>query len=203
VLKDNAGQASALNAGSDQSRGEIVVFVDADDYPFPEAVERVVATWEAGLAKVHYRLQETDDAGKPGALHPPSDKPLDSGDVVPIMLSTGSYCFSATTCNAFARSALLEIFPIPEAEFRICADAYLLHLAPFHGKVGAIDEPLGVYRLHGGNAWSRPMPVTAAKGTLENRIELENIRKVFDMISRSKCSSSARPGTLDTSSPMI
>ena len=41
VLKDNAGQASAFNAGFNASRGEIVIFLDADDVLLPETVGRV------------------------------------------------------------------------------------------------------------------------------------------------------------------
>src|SRR5215217_1250210 len=35
VLKENGGQASAFNAGFAASRGDIVIFLDADDYLFP------------------------------------------------------------------------------------------------------------------------------------------------------------------------
>lgn len=38
LLKNNGGQASALNAGFRISRGEIIIFLDADDYLFPYAV---------------------------------------------------------------------------------------------------------------------------------------------------------------------
>src|SRR4051812_12972155 len=37
VYKPNGGQASALNAGFAASRGDIIVFLDADDILFPEA----------------------------------------------------------------------------------------------------------------------------------------------------------------------
>src|SRR5215207_5228480 len=43
VLKENGGQASAFNAGFEASGGEVVIFLDADDYLFPHTVERVVA----------------------------------------------------------------------------------------------------------------------------------------------------------------
>src|SRR5947209_373303 len=47
VLKStNGGQASALNAGFRASSGEIVIFLDADDYLHPDAVEQVIAAWK-------------------------------------------------------------------------------------------------------------------------------------------------------------
>jgi len=60
-----------------------------------------------------------------------------------------------TSGNAFARGALEKILPLPEVEFRISADGYLVTLTPFHGPVVSIDEPLGAYRMHGANAWAQ------------------------------------------------
>ena len=42
ILKANGGHGSALNAGFEPSRGEIVMFLDADDELIPEAAEQVV-----------------------------------------------------------------------------------------------------------------------------------------------------------------
>ena len=41
--------------------------------------------------------------------------------------------------------------PMPEVGWERDADAYLFDLATLSGEVGAIDEPLGGYRSHGGN----------------------------------------------------
>ena len=42
VFKNNGGQASAFNTGIAASRGDIMCFLDADDFFYPEKVERVV-----------------------------------------------------------------------------------------------------------------------------------------------------------------
>src|SRR5687768_5094018 len=42
VLKENGGQASALNAGYRISRGEVVLFLDSDDVLFPGALANAV-----------------------------------------------------------------------------------------------------------------------------------------------------------------
>ena len=154
VLKENGGQASAFNVGFAASRGEIVIFLDADDYLFPEAVERVVAAWEPGISKVHYRLQMVDASGHPVGFKPPRDLPLGSGDVLPTLLEKGNYRTSVTSGNAFSREILEHILPMPEDEFRITADGYLNIQVPFHGKIVAIEEPLGTYRIHGSNQWA-------------------------------------------------
>ena len=155
VFKENGGMSSACNAGFAASRGEIVIFLDADDYLFPCAVERVVAAWEPDVVKVHYRLQEVDALGNPlGELYPPRHKALDSGVVWPILLERVHYVTCTTSGNGFARGVLAQLLPIPEAEFKNWADTYLNYSVPFHGKIGSIDEALGAYRIHGSNVWS-------------------------------------------------
>jgi glycosyltransferase involved in cell wall biosynthesis len=155
VLKENRGMSSACNAGFAASRGEIVVFLDADDYLFPCAVERVVAVWEPGVVKVQYRLEEVDALGRPlGELYPPRHKSLDSGMVWPILLKKGHYVTPVTSGNAFCREVLDRVLPVPEAEFRNSADSYLVNVVPFYGRVGSIEEGLGAYRIHGSNDWS-------------------------------------------------
>jgi len=150
----NAGQGSALNAGFLASHGDIVIFLDADDYLEPHAVARVVSEWRPGTAKVQYRLAMVDATGEVIDLFPPRDIRFDSGNVVPLLLRSGRYQSAVTSGNAFAREVLQRLLPIPEAEFRISADGYLVTLAPLLGQVLSIEEPLGVYRLHGRNAWA-------------------------------------------------
>ncbi|MBW4564845.1 MAG: glycosyltransferase [Mojavia pulchra JT2-VF2] len=154
ILKQNGGQASAFNIGFAASRGEIVIFLDADDYLFAYAVEQVVASWKPDVAKMHYRLELVDAVGNFLDIAPPPEVPFDSDDVLPILLEKGCYTTQVTSGNAFSRSALAQILPIPEAEFRICADGYLNTVVPFYGKILALEEPLGIYRKHGSNVWS-------------------------------------------------
>jgi hypothetical protein len=156
VLKPaNAGQGSAFNAGFLASHGDIVIFLDSDDYLEPDAVARVVSAWRPGTAKLQYRLAMVDAAGCVIDLFPPRDIRFDSGDVIPLLLRSGRYQTAVTSGNAFAREVLQRILPIPEAEFRISADGYLVTLAPLLGPVLSIEEPLGVYRMHDRNAWAR------------------------------------------------
>lgn len=151
---ENQGQGAALNNGFVQSRGDIVIFVDADDYLYPEAVLRVVNAWRPGLSKLHYRLDLVDANEQFIDWYPAPEIPFDNGDVVPLLLSEGRYQTSVTTGNAFARHALSEIMPIPETDFRICADGYLVTLVPFYGEVQSIEVSLGAYRQHSKSNWS-------------------------------------------------
>ena len=154
VLRErNGGHAAAFNAGFYASAGDIVLVLDADDYLHPGAAARVVSAWIPGISKVQYRLDLVDSAGRKLDLYPAPEVRFDSGDVVPRMLATGRYETAVTSGNAFARRALEKIMPVPEEEFRMGAEGYLVTLAPFHGPVVSLDEPLGAYRRHGASAW--------------------------------------------------
>lgn len=150
----NGGQAAALNAGFAASRGDLVIFLDADDWLYPDAAARVAAAWTPGTALVQYRLHLVGAGGERIDLYPAPEASFGSGDVVPRLLSVGRHDGTVTSGNAFARATLAAILPIPEADFRISADGYLVTVAPLHGRVASIDEPLGAYCVHGDNLWS-------------------------------------------------
>ncbi len=150
----NGGQGAAINDGFRAVQGEIVIFLDADDYLYPEAARRVAEHWKRGTSKLQYRLHIVDAEGRKIALHPPPDVALHTGDVTPRLTAVGRYPCPVTSGNAWSAAVLKRILPVPEDEFRLCADGYLVTVAPFHGPVISLDEPLGAYRVHGANAWS-------------------------------------------------
>jgi glycosyltransferase involved in cell wall biosynthesis len=151
---ENGKQAAAFNSGFAGSKGEIIIFLDADDYLFPEAVERVVSVWREDTAKVHYHLAVVDKNKQPlGYEYPQGDKALSSGQVWRNLLEIGGYVSVATSGNALSRKALEQVFPIPD-EYKLTADDYLWTLIPFYGDVVAINERLAAYRIHTSNQWA-------------------------------------------------
>ncbi|MBW4693747.1 MAG: glycosyltransferase [Lyngbya sp. HA4199-MV5] len=154
VLQLNGKQGAAFNNGFAHSKGDIIIFLDADDYLFPDAVECVVAAWKPGIAKVHYRLNVVDADGESrGFSYPQGGSSLASGDVWRRLLEIGTYRGVPTSGNAISRHALAQVTPISE-EYRSVADDYLSVLIPLYGEVVAISEPLGAYRLHTNNQWA-------------------------------------------------
>lgn len=154
ILQENGKQGTAFNSGFAASRGEIIIFLDADDYLYPQAVEQIVAAWQPETAKVHYRLNVVDADGQPrGFSYPQGSQPLDRGEVWRDLLQVGTYVGAPTSGNALSRKALSHVTPIP-AEFKTTADDYLSVLIPLYGQVAAIDEPLGAYRIHTSNQWA-------------------------------------------------
>jgi glycosyltransferase involved in cell wall biosynthesis len=150
----NAGQGAAFNVGFRACHGDVVLFLDADDWLYPHAVARVVTALSPGVAQVQFRLHLVDNGGRQIDVLPPPEVRFDEGDVVPILLSRGRYEGTVTSGNAFVRTTLSSILPVPEEAFRISADGYLVTVAPFCGRVVSIDEPLGAYVLHGTNYWA-------------------------------------------------
>jgi glycosyltransferase involved in cell wall biosynthesis len=147
VLKPNGGQGSALNAGFRLCHGTIVIFLDSDDTLKPDAVAKVVSRWEYRFSKIQYPLEVVDDDGSnTGQIYP--SNPLSSGNLIPSLLTSGSYGSAPTSGNAFAYAFLNKVMPIPETAWPSHADCYLIHLAPFYGLVATIGEPLGSYRVY-------------------------------------------------------
>ena len=150
----NGKQAAALNDGFKASKGEIIIFLDADDYLLHDAVERIVAVWQQGTAKVHYRLQVVDDFQQSlGYYYPPETVSLAQGKVWQELLETGGYTSVPMSGNACSRQVLKRLFPIPN-QYKLTADDYLKISVPFYGEVIKIEEPLGAYRIHNNNQWA-------------------------------------------------
>ncbi|HYJ22792.1 MAG TPA: glycosyltransferase [Solirubrobacterales bacterium] len=155
VLKENGGQASALNVGFERCQGDVVMFLDADDTLDPGAAATVAATFAAApdVVKVQFRTAVIDAEGRAtGAIKPAAHLPMPSGDVSAAELTSPyDLVWMATSANAFRTSALRQIMPIPEESFRTCADWYLVHLMALLGPVVSLDSVAGAYRVHGAN----------------------------------------------------
>ena len=154
ILQPNGKQAAAFNSGFARSKGEIIIFLDSDDFLYPQAVAKIVEVWQPKLAKVHYRLDVVDGVGESlGYSAPQGTAPLSCGKVWQTLLEVGGYTSTPTSGNALNRRALRELFPIPD-KYKLTADDYLSFQVPFYGEVAAIEEPLGVYRVHDSNQWA-------------------------------------------------
>jgi GT2 family glycosyltransferase len=163
VLKENGGQASALNAGIGHCRGDVVMFLDADDVLLPDAAARVAATFAAdsGLAKVQFRTEVIDADGTPtGIIRPAPHLPMPGGDMRAAELAHPfDIVWMSTSANAFRNELVRRIFPIPERDYPISgADWYLVHLAALLGRVASLDRVCAAYRVHGENSFELSSP---------------------------------------------
>jgi glycosyltransferase involved in cell wall biosynthesis len=156
IYTANGGQAAAVNTGFKRCSGDLVIFLDADDELAPTAAEIAMQSFEtAGASKVSWPMKVIDAEGRSdGQRHP--EAPLPSGDLSSTLLRHGpdAYVTPAMSGNAWSRRFLEQVMPMPEEDFRICADAYLIVLAPLFGSVAAVEGILSSYRMHGSSRYS-------------------------------------------------
>lgn len=169
--KPNGGQASAVNFGVENSHGEIIALLDADDTWHPAKISRIVEEFHAhpDAGMLCHHLEWLNNEARPEWEFPrPAGRvtsfPPDSEDLktfVPMPTST----------LAFRRSAMLKILPIP-ASIAISMDRYLAVLMPLVAPVITFPEVLSGYRCHASNNFLfRPEKVEAAR--ISRRIECE------------------------------
>jgi glycosyltransferase involved in cell wall biosynthesis len=152
VNQANAGSVGALNRGFAEARGDIVMFLDADDLMAPEAVAEVARAWRPGCAKVQYDLTIIDAEGRDlGRRFCSFRAGYDTEAVRASFRRTGTYRWPVTAGNAYARWFAASFFPLA---IEHGADGTLNTLAPLYGDVVTIPRPLGSYRLHGRNLWA-------------------------------------------------
>ena len=168
VLKERGGETSGRNAGFLYATGDIISFLDADDFLKPEAVENVVRSWRPSYSKLQFPLLVVDCRGKTNGLLMPRCK-LDSGRVDHLLLRTGRYITAPTSGNFYARWLLEKIMPVPEEEWPQSVDSYAATFAGFCGEIGASREPLGFYRVHHSNA------TRAVAGELIDLLQIERL----------------------------
>lgn len=165
IFQPNQGQAAAWNAAVAVARGEIICFLDPDDWCEPGKVAALVAAFRecpsAGVAC--HRLQQVAEGGERVGIAIP--RKLDRGVTAgPVELLRKWGQWPPTSGFAIRREIAERIFPIPRRFRGGHGDAYVQATARFLTEVAAIDAALGVYQIHSTNfcAALRPSPHSVA-----------------------------------------
>jgi len=150
IRKENGGQASALNLGFAEARGEIVAMLDGDDVWLPQKVRRVMEAFaahpEAGIVfhPYQYWFPAENRCEDDRAYIPVSGYLPDNLDALLVFGGVG-------TCSSAIRRVCAErVLPIPEG-LTVLADAYLIAAAIFAAPAVGLKECLTKYRHHGAN----------------------------------------------------
>jgi glycosyltransferase involved in cell wall biosynthesis len=159
IFQANGGQASALNAGFSQSKGDWLLLMDSDDLFAPSKVQTLMSYADAfplaGL--IAHNLEYCDEEGK--ATEFSSSRPAAVGvrlvdDRARARRGKFSVCLPPTSALALRRDTASKIFPVPP-DFTIAADNFIQPpmLALTH--VLIIPDFLAIQRIHTTNSYTR------------------------------------------------
>jgi len=151
LFKENAGQFSAMNAGFERSRGDVVIFLDSDDYLDSSIAREIAAVWRPGVSKVQFQMHAVDAAGRSlGSVLPKYCGVPTPEQVRHWVQTTGAYPTPPGSGNAYSRDFLQQVFPLDDSCGR-AGDSYCIAAAPYLGDVLTVPKPLVAYRVHGRN----------------------------------------------------
>lgn len=179
VLKENGGQASAYNLGLERVATEYILYLDSDDVLYDGAIEQVLDAFDSGgYAKVQYRLDVIDGDSVPTGAHVPHSMPPE--DCGALLRRGWLYPSPPASGNAYRVSALRKILPIPKAKGRgIAADFFAIYGVALLGPVGAIDKPLGGYRVHRPATESEPGAAPRIGLSIANCQDIDEVVRAF------------------------
>ncbi len=154
LRKENGGQAAAFNAGIPECKGEIVSFLDGDDWWAPGKLQAVAGALasEPSIGLVGHGITEVfPDGGQHVQLLKEVHRfRVDSEAGARTFRLRKS--FLGTSRMTIRAAVLRQIGRVPEA-LAIQADEYLFTLSGFLADVLILRESLTFYRLHAGNAF--------------------------------------------------
>ena len=152
LRKSNGGQASAFNHGIPECRGELVAFLDGDDWWAPNKLSTVAQAFAANpsVALIGHSITEVlhDGARRSELVRDSPGFRINSVAGARIFRLRKS--FLGTSRMTFRAELLRRIGPAPEA-LVIEADEFLFTLGALFSEVLLLREPLTFYRLHGQN----------------------------------------------------
>lgn len=133
--------------GFEQSTGEVIIFLDADDLLEPEVMQQVARVWRPGVSKVQFRMNLINTTGTQlGSAIPQFPARDDPVRLRREFLRTMAYATPPGSGNAYSRNFVHDAFALSPSIPQ--SDAVLLTLAPILGDVLTIRKPLARYRSH-------------------------------------------------------
>jgi len=154
LRKPNGGQASAFNVGIPECHGEIIAFLDGDDWWAPEKLRCVVGAMEREpeVGIVGQGIIEVFDNGDEHSevLHETPRFRINSLEGARIFRRRKSQL--GTSRMTVRAKILRKILPVPEPII-IEADEYIFTLAATLSEVLILEEALTFYRIHAGNLY--------------------------------------------------
>jgi glycosyltransferase involved in cell wall biosynthesis len=179
VEKENEGQLSCFNEGFAHSTGDILFFLDADDFYEPGYVEETVGLYESrpDVDFVCSGHRRTGSTGQATAATAPTDE--DFGYTLLLTMFGRRWIGGPTSCLSARRQLLSKVLPIPYLEdWRIRADDCLVFGASLvGGRKYYRGSDLVNYRVHESNAFAGRRP--GAGDTYKRKVAINRLFKLF------------------------
>ena len=152
LRKKNGGQASAFNAGIPECRGDIVAFLDGDDWWSRNKLTKVAEALRAdpalGIVGHGITVVDSEEKRRSETLREGFRFQANSVEGGKLLRRRGA--FLGTSRMTIRRELLARMGPVPET-IEIQADEYLFTVAAVLAPVQILQETLTFYRLHEAN----------------------------------------------------
>lgn len=146
VFKPTSGQASAFNLGHKICHGDIITFLDADDYFYETKLEKL-AEWHRDYDVIGHGRKFHDDKGVLKEV----EATLDDYEDRPMLLHKYGYIYTYNLSTSFIslkKTVADKIFPMPEEDYVTYADVYVKLMAQYYSNIKYMPYPLAYYRIH-------------------------------------------------------
>lgn len=152
LRKTNGGQGSAFNAAIPEAHGEIVAFLDGDDWWARNKLTLVAEAFvgDKAIGLVGHGITHVHSDGRREQETPREVSRFRIDSVEDAKIFRMRKNFLGTSRMAYRREVLSQIGHVPE-ELRFEADEYLFTLGGFFADVLILRDTLTFYRLHANN----------------------------------------------------
>jgi glycosyltransferase involved in cell wall biosynthesis len=162
--------------GFEQSVGDVIIFLNADDLLEPEVMQEVAKVWYPGVSKVQYRMNLINSTGAQLGTAIPQFPPRDD----PVKLRrayqrTMAYTTPPGSGSLYSRSLVRKAFSMATSTMR-WSDDVLLTLAPLLGDVLTIRKPLVRFRIHSANNTALAQSLDPGKISSQIKQDVEKVR---------------------------
>jgi hypothetical protein len=154
VRKENGGQASAFNAGIPECKGEIVAFLDGDDWWAPGKLKRVteVLNSEPSVGLLGHGIYEAFVEGNIRTRAPEKSERLQLNSLAAARVFRLRKSYLGTSRMILRTELARRILPIPEA-LVFEADEYVFTLGALMSELIILQDALTYYGIHGSNLY--------------------------------------------------
>jgi hypothetical protein len=174
LRKANGGQASAFNVGIPQCRGDIIAFLDGDDFWVPNKLRVIADTMAAdsSLGMIGHSFYIVSEGKPPRVISPSQALRVNLRDSYSAEVFRLHRPYLGTSRLALRAEIARKCLPVPEALI-FEADEYLFTVASALSEGMILKEVLTHYRAHGANLF------LAAGGSVEGERRKQRVLEVL------------------------